>query len=343
MVIHIGLDSKPFWTTFPKNFSASLACAVVVKDKDKFTQEYLKIFDILKSKHGLDKDRLIFKGFELNILGKSYIIEELLKEATKTISKVYVFFSVFSTPDNKVTIVPSNGIGTETISVRAFIKRHLDNYFPYVCYWDLQKRKSELNDECLFYLDAFQGRITKVWENIKHNTDFSVFPSGDKVNALISVSDLFNHFITTQLLTNQQEFKDDFIKKIFVDKFPNVQVATILVSNWALHDIVPNSKENINTTKRLKRPVFYIILEDDNDLPRKAVELSPHLKKMYNFVLSKEGCLKFFEKNEDYRIFQKEDYVVYYGDKGKRIVDNLKGLGYQFTASHIKDLVTPDK
>ena len=195
---HIGIDSKPYWksSSNSSNFNSSIASAIMITDYAHFQEKFIECFKIVMKKHGILTERIISKGFEIKKKGAGYyIILEFLKDLSKYIKRLYVYYTTFTVPNNEITINPKGN--PENVTIYYFLRHHLDNYFPMVCYWDLSQKKKDIGGECNFYLDSFQGSNSNAWENIKHNTDFWVLPSGDKVNSLIAASDLFNHHITS--------------------------------------------------------------------------------------------------------------------------------------------------
>ena len=82
------------------------------------------------------------------------------------------------------------------------------------------------------------------------------------------------------------------------------------------------------------------IIKEDNEWLKKTTFYNA----ICNFAFDVDGCVKFYDKNED-KAFTSGDKFVYYGSKGKQRAMEIKeiadGLGVDVEVFYSKSLLTP--
>lgn len=106
-----------------------------------------------------------------------------------------------------------------------------------------------------------------------------------------------------------------------------------------LEDIVPIINRKLPLQKYYKRPMIFVLKEGKIGNEREFIENSPHWEKLLAFAHKYETGVKFIDYQKDIEILQKNDILVYIGDKGKEQAEYLiKDLGYEYHSYSIQEI-----
>ncbi len=328
----IGFDSKETHRkineedrTFP------LGASIEISNYEKFIELYDKsmqcIWDTLSEKRKR-------KIYSYQYFAQHYGVEKaqelcflFLKEIKKPIINADVYFT--NIPEEKISEIYmyNNDRVKETKPTKEFLVSLVQPY-AYMCAWK-RYLKNKNNEETIL-LDNFQGETTVAWQTLWYKKP-NIFYKGDCCNALISTADILAGTVDNYL--SEKSFHHKTINKI-LGKELKLHGKTYLIGSKDLRFIVPTSREPINTTRWLKHPIFYIIKEtrvSDQDYKdaHHQVEYSPMFDEATNIAFKNNGAVKFYDQTVDYRNLKSEDRLIYYGDRGKELVEQLKNLGYE--------------
>ena len=279
----------------------------------------------------------VYKSFELSNLGLKYdFFNEFFEKIINEIDKINFFYSFFPNKPTKeeidgdshvapiwkkIRIYPNDG--QKEITSIEFLSKHLHNSFPHVCAWELY---TKCKYEGVTYLDDFSGKITRAWEEIKNNEKIFVLPNGDKCNALISTADILLKYFDKISFSEKKHLNPEDIKTIFGEK-----TEIFFISTACLYNIIPlSSKSQIDKYSMLIHPVVFILNEKTKFVGRNAIENSPLLNKIIDSSFDNDGCFKLFDPESDYNFIHPDDCFVFFGEEGKKSVESLKNLGYDF-------------
>jgi hypothetical protein len=89
-----------------------------------------------------------------------------------------------------------------------------------------------------------------------------------------------------------------------------------------------NPQAKIPIEEKLKHPVIFLVREQSG-LGREAYENSPVWNALSDMAYDLDGTLKFFTPESDHRRLAPGDYLVYVGERGKQVGQELRSLGYE--------------
>lgn len=334
----IGIDSRKFVRKGSVNdFVAIIGTGIEVKSYDYFKEKYISIISDLFKKRGIVLDRTIYKSYDLQRLGITHdFYKEFYDKISDHIDKLYFFYTYFKkTPQtNDISIYPLSS--KKKTSFVEFISKHLEPSYPHVCNWQLNTKFKYTGK---VYLDSFNGKVTNAWKTIEGSQSIFIIPNGDKSNALISTSDILINFFDSELSGIGGNLIPENIETIF-SKFKNTKkLERLFISNACLGMIVPLSEAlNMPVHQKYIHPICFIFKEAINTINEKTIENSPMFKKIIDLSFKNNGGFKFFDTDFDYNIISDEDYLVYFGENGKKTVDNLKNLGFSFKPLNFAEL-----
>ena len=347
----IGIDTKKFARRGLKgNFLALTGIGIQVKNYLYFKNKYSEIMTDLLNKNDIVVDKKIFKSYDLLKFGLELdFFQEFFDKIKNEIEKLSFFYSYFphkiSGENKKQKIAPREepirfkikifpyDMPKEITSIE-FLSQHLHNSFPHVCAWEL----CENGFDGTIYIDDFSGKITNAWKSIEKNEKIFVLPNGDKSNALISTADILLTFLDRKMFFEKKFLKEEDIKPIFNDFEDKIE--TFFISSACLYHIRPlSSRIEIPKYQKLLHPVFYIVNERSKFISKKMIERSPLSNIIINTSFEKNGCFKLFDFDLDHNHLTVDDYLVFFGEEGKKFIEHLKNLGYPFKTTSFTDLV----
>lgn len=327
----IGFDSKETHRDVNgEDRTYPLGASVEIYDYDKFIESYDKSMKCVWNTLNEKRKRKIYS---YQYFAQQYGIEKtqqlcflFLKEIRKSIINADIYFT--NIPENKISEIYmyNNDRVKETKPTKEFLVSLVQPY-SYMCAWKKYLINQDTEDTIL--LDNFQGETTVAWQTLWYKKP-NIFYKGDCCNALISTADILAGTVDNYLV--ERSFHDKTINKI-LEKELNLYGKSYIIGSKDLRFIVPTSREQINTTRWLKHPIFYIMKEkriSDQEYKeaRHQVEYSPMFDDASNMAFKNNGAVKFYDETSDYRNLKPEDRLVYYGDRGKELVNQLRNLGY---------------
>ncbi len=105
-----------------------------------------------------------------------------------------------------------------------------------------------------------------------------------------------------------------------------------------LESIVPIQNEQIEVHQHYIHPMTFILKEGIFKLESKIIETSPNYQKILEFAHSNNAGIKFFSIEEDYKKIRHGDFVIYFGDEGRKQAMYLNQLGYMIKPIDVNTL-----
>ena len=155
-------------------------------------------------------------------------------------------------------------------------------------------------------------------------------PNGDKIDPLISTSDILINYVDLKLLEDNKKIGSDQIIESLGD-FPN-EVESRFIGDKCLWNLIPLHKGDvIKTSNKIKHPTIFILRGDGKGkVNKKIIETSPIFSKVIKYCYENEGCCKFLDLSTDIESITSEDYIIPLGQEAKAVTNQLKELGYKF-------------
>ncbi len=320
----IRIDSEGNRYNYP------LGVSVEIVEYDKFKTQYEKAIKTINEKYKLENKR---KVYSFQYFAKIYGIDRavdisnrFLKEIKSNIISTNVYFTNISeikTPE--IFMYCEDEIGAKK-PTNEFIKTLIQPY-SYICAWKYLNENK--NSNSTLFIDNFQAQTTKAWQKIKSKKPV-VFYKGDLCNPVISTADILAGVIDFEL--QKSKFCINSINKI-VTKNLGLKGEAYLIGSPDLSQISPISRQQIDTSKLLKHPVYYLISEKrPSEMEyyefRDQFEFSKIFDEIVNIAYENNGSIKLYEASRDYKYFTKEDRVIYYEKNGKEIAESLINQKY---------------
>lgn len=298
----------------PTILKALIGASVTTEDAD-FDQHYRTVIDNVFKRYGLRQEKPIYKGAHLvRQVGEDFdiIFSDIINDIAGAISHVDLYFATYPKP---FVSIFGKGQG-KRLTPLEYIEKH-QNGFAHACAWWHWKQYSTAEQEYDYYLDHFDSKSTPAWVEMgQNNVNMKVFYSGCECNSLISLADLIlkviqeYHFGGIDYRTLPapiwKRCRTYSLKKKIHFAFD------LSKYDWVIHATVPDSPLNINLTKNIKHPIYFIAWTPT--LPRNTVKRSFEWSKLYNAVINKaidnKGCVKFLDFDNDMTIWEDEDFIV---------------------------------
>jgi hypothetical protein len=355
----IACDSTNYERWKPATrFNALIGAAVQTEDSSAFRDNYTKSMQKFFDKHGLVLKKKAYCSSELagmffDILGLGH---EQYKKALKELvddlcedTHVSVFHASCNTqkcPQVNVFLEDAAMGKMQPIPTMEFLRDWLSQYYVYISAWKLIKSLNTNNEHIL--LDGFKGPITYAWNELVQNNRVEVVNLGDECNAYVSTADIVARYVNEAL--SSSKITQDNILQLNI-KSREYQVYYCFQND--LRNLVPiyegarcKTGRQVNIPSYWRKPMVYVlreeseIIKEDNEWLKKTTFYNA----ICNFAFDVDGCVKFYDKNED-RAFTSGDKFVYYGSKGKQRAMGIKeiadGLGIDVEVFYSKTLLTP--
>jgi hypothetical protein len=169
------------------------------------------------------------------------------------------------------------------ISPIEFMTSYLEPTYPHACAWAItqewgNKNRLELlpSFEGEILLDDFNGSKTNAWNTISSKDNLQILPNGDKVDPLISTSDILINYLDLKLLEENKRIGADQIKECLVD-FPN-DIEARFIGDKCLWDLIPLHKGDvIKTYHKIKHPIIFILRGDGKGKMNKKIVESTNI------------------------------------------------------------------
>ncbi|MCL5876348.1 MAG: hypothetical protein M1540_00870 [Candidatus Bathyarchaeota archaeon] len=357
----IACDSTNYERWKPSaRFNALIGVAVQIDDISAFKSNYTKSIQSFFEKNGLQLKKKVYCSSELagmffDVLGLGHeeykkALWELVNDIC-TDSNVTVFHASCNTqkyPHVNVFLEDATMGKMQPIPTMEFLRDWLSQYYVYISAWKLLKCLNVGGRHVL--LDVFKGPISYAWNELVKNNKVEIVNLGDECNAYVSTADLVARLINEAL--GSLKISQENIEQL------NINCKEFHV-HYCFHNdlrsLVPiyeggrcKTGRQINLPSYWRKPMVYILREgtdtirEDNEWLRKT----PFYNIVCNFAFDVDGCVKFYDKNED-KAFISGDKLVFYGSKGKEKATEIKeitdGLGIDVEIFHSKDLSSVSK
>jgi len=347
----IGFDSREFKREVIKSdgsrgkFRSAVGFGIRVDDYDLFDKKYKEILEKVMLNNGIQKEYNYYCVNDLkNLSNVDKIVEEFILEIEPFISRVHVFYTLFS-PKRKENILVYGRysrnnrlkLAKKTRTYQELLDEHIINMFPEICAWRLC--------ECVgpplqFHLDSFSGHINGAHEELERkNIQKIIFPSGDCINPVISTADLFLHFFDKRLEKSNLFLIFDNIRKAIPEY--GEKVLAYPISNKHLSNITPLDKEPVQNLKYYRRPIYWIF-KGNIQMDSGEIKRSNPFRLLLDGISSKGGTIRMFDENKDSKEIREGDYGVYFNDSGKENVLSYRKMGKKIIPFSL-DLFIPEE
>jgi hypothetical protein len=200
--------------------------------------------------------------------------------------------------------------------------RTLIQPYSYICAWKYINENK--NSNSILFIDNFQAQTTKAWKRILNNKPV-IYYKGDLCNPVISTADILAGVIDFEL--QDTKFCIDSINEIITERL-GLKGNAHLIGSPDLSYISPISRQQIDTSKLLKHPIYYLITEkrpteSDYYEFRDQLEFSKIFDDLVNIAYDNNGSIKLYEVSRDYKFFTKDDRLIYYEKNGQEIAESL--------------------
>ncbi len=332
VVTSISSDSKKYVAGVRRKFVALLGVSISFENEKSFKNRYCEFFEKIKNKYDIKNPRIVFKSYDLKLIFNykefSNIAKNFIDEVVSDDMSINVVFSSFNT--QKMPRITYLGKDIRTID---FLNKELHNYYAYIPIWKTLQYTNWIGVK--LYMDHFNPKeLTNAWEFIKNKQrKVYVIPKGDQCNPLISSADIILEYLEYVISKNKIKLDIKNIQNLLIK---NLEIEKSFVNHVGTKDIseiVPKSNEKIPKKEDYIHPTVYVILEGvinkEKDWIEKASSIYDYLL-WYAWYI--EGGLKFISLDQDFKLIDKKDVLVYLGEKGKNIANYL---------SKVLDIVPP--
>jgi hypothetical protein len=312
------------YSDFKQLYNEALDDAFENFEKERRKQTY-KSYDLMKQFAEQKEESINFLSeFFDNILGNEKLTVEI----------VYTKFSKDALDGGRVNYYSSVESTERSEELNDFIDDLVD-YFPVISAF-----KSLDDDENhKIYLDNFSGEVTKSWDSLINAHDVSVLVNGDKVNKLVSLSDLISKYLNMYLnrfgnaYLSEETIKDSFGSK--------EKINTIVVHNQDLDYIVPHRPDEISTHRYYPDPMFFILLDNEFGNEKSWFESSEYYDLACLAAETRNSSVKFLDLDSDFDLVSSEDFLVYVGDQSKKDAEQISNFnkGKPLPIDNISDMI----
>jgi hypothetical protein len=184
------------------------------------------------------------------------------------------------------------------------------------------------------YLDNFNPKeVTNAWEFIKERQcKIHVVPKGDQCNPLISTADIILEYLDYTMMKEKIRLDVREIQRL-LSSFGISEPFVKHVGSKDISNIIPKSGDKIPKWDDYIHPIVYVITERIIDKEKNWIEKSPVYQYLLWYAWKVNGGLKFISSDQDFKLVDKRDYLVYLGKTGKNKAQYL---------SEVLNIVSPD-
>lgn len=330
MTSYVGIDSRLFLRDVtkrdgtPGHFKSVIGAAITTRDFDKFDKAYESAikdaFSVIKCepncKYYCTCD---FSKFP----ERDAMIEKFFQSITPAINRASLFYTLFSKkrlPEVKVYGRLSQEqklkLSAPTRTYDDFILGHLNQCFPAICAWRISELLEPTTTQ--FHLDSYEGHISEAQEEIEKNFQIFVYPHGDCSNPLISTADLLLHLLDVRLANQRKLLIYENIRPTLHEFGEKIHAYPI--SNKHLPKITPIDKIPVDTTSKIKHPVYWVF-KTNPLVTNEFLKNSEQYRNLIDLAAGKGGVVKSFNKQSDPPAIQSGDYGVYFDTMGKETAE----------------------
>ncbi|AEK73339.1 hypothetical protein GQS_07205 [Thermococcus sp. 4557] len=334
------------------SFLSRIGVAVGIRDSDYpiFRELYYEFMDRFKSIYGINTPRRVFASVDVRgaLIEGSELREYMLflRDFVNDVvnaSNLYVNFVFASFGKSRISLPGKE----KPVSVKTFIESTLKSYFAYIPVWAVVHRTGIKGAR--IYVDAFStSPETPAWRELYGNNDVYVVPNGDKVNLLISTSDLLLGYIGTIIkLRNKKPDLTELKSYLKPFGFDNERFRVYHIGSRDLGYIIyEDPSVKLNPLHHRPSPIVYLVPElspvgllSGKD-EKKLIEASPVYEYVLRYVEESEGSLKILSFTEDFKHLSAGGVMVSLGEHGKRIAEYLRLLGFPLEHLSARELIS---
>lgn len=309
---------------------------------EEFSEIYNESIEVALEEAGVERKNSVYKSYEvlkefaeqkeemLNFL--ETFIEELFSRDKVELRVAYSRFSKNQLPEGKVRYYDSSNTNKK-MELNDFID-DLKSYFPAIAAFETL----EANGDDQVYLDNFNGQVTKAWDSLINSHKVHVLTNGDKVNRLVSTSDLVVKYI--EIYINRYEngwIDNDMIKDVL--GIESIEVVEVTNSN--LPYIVPHRPDNISVSRYYPQPMFFVLLDHEFEREKEWFENSKYYDLVCRAAESRMSAVKFLDIDSDYQMVTSDDFLVFTGQSSKQEAERISkfDLGKPISVENIEDIM----
>lgn len=310
-------------------FKAMIGASVTTHNEDRFWANYDRLLEEILTRRGVSRKKSVYKAAHLTkqFLHETYdVIIEILNGLADDISRIDIYSAYYNQP---YVSCFGEAQGQRLLPVD-FVEKNQEA-FPHVCAWKYLMQY-HYEPDIRLQLDNFSGKLTPAWRVLDGaNINLNVFFSGCECNPLISTADIVLRLIEKfqygnvdgrTLLAPLEENLPSLGRKL---RFNNLGG-----SGEDRRNTAPVLNIDINTWRRIKRPIYYILWKDSGN---KALKSAFEWGQFYNSVMRKvietKGCVKFYSEENDFLNWNPQtDFVVPVTKEDEQLLDSIKDLGH---------------
>ncbi|MFB6143805.1 MAG: hypothetical protein ABEJ98_00700 [Candidatus Nanohaloarchaea archaeon] len=339
-----GVDSKLVVFKHPNGIFKTCIGPNVIFDGEyeEFSEIYNESLDEAFEGIEFERKRETYKSYEvrrqfaeqkeemLNFLGDFF--DEILSYEDIELRVAFSRFSKRPLQGGKVEYYRSVRKERE-VELNDFIDE-LKHYFPVVAATETLDSESEHK----VYLDNFSGEVTKGWDSLINNHDVDVLVNGDKVNKLVSLSDLIAKYLELYLNRFRSSYIDeDEIHEVMGSE--NIEVYE--VDNSSLNYIVPHRPDNISVSRYYPEPLFLVLLDNDFKKEKEWFENSKYYDLVCRAAETRRSAVKFLDLDSDFQVIDSEDFLVFTGPKSESEAERIAkfDMGKPISVDNIMDIM----
>jgi hypothetical protein len=332
----VGIDSRPFTRKTIKEgreclFESVLGVAIRVRDYNSFDRNYKAAIEATFKEFNIPKEYSYYCYNDIKDNPYKWdIISKIIERIKGDVDKVHVFYTLFSKqrlPQVKVygrlSKIKKIKLSNPTRSYKELISSHLVNCFPGICAWRLMY--FFYPGKTQFHLDSYEGHICEAEEELeKSKFQRIIYPSGDCMNATISIADLLTALIDKRLEEKNLCLIFENIRPVLSEFGDKVLVYPI--SNKHLSKITPIDTKTLDNLSVLKRPVYWVF-KGAEEIDLGELKRSKAYRNLIDCIANKGGSVKVFNKRRDARFMKKGDYGVYLNSIAEETVKTYNKIG----------------
>jgi len=229
--------------------------------------------------------------------------------------------------------------GSEAVAYTSVIDffEMLRQYYPIVCLGSLCDVARIIKDELI--VDGCTGPRSRYWDSIiTSDNKFSIAPHGDSYNCFISIADIITRWIDEELRQARMPLNMSALIKLLrewegvTSDLDTEHIHIAHLGNKYLGSMKPLAKQPIETFHPLylRRPIIFIVLEEESRKERLRFEHSPSMIQVHNRLFDIGGSYLFWDTKRHSGLIKKSSIFVIYGENGDEEIKKLIRLGYSF-------------
>lgn len=331
------------------SFRACTGVAITIPKIDNFNRTYSEILDKCCNDHGMDRQRKVYKSYDILSSLKFQegidFLNDFFDQIIHQISEINFYYTyIFTQRVPMIKIYGAEKSGVEEVKPVEFIKK-LSHSYPHCCTWKYVRDHPSEIDGSQLRLDYFEGEVTVGWQAIKE-LELQIYFAGDEMHPCLAVADMLVKLLDLRLYQQRGALFPRDIQECFSEQKDIVKVNYL--GQRYLNYITPIRKQRIDVIPKLARPLIFILKEqpplqikDESEMIRR----SPLWNKICDFAYDTKGTVKFIDLNnrQDQHLLREGGFAICLGEKGKTTAEYLKNLGLSIEILMASDLMSKEK